>query len=86
MSVRCGGGYTIYICVSALCDVRVTKSPNDAFLGTYPPRQAVCDCNLLFALSSCGSADVLEDNGRAARGRGEGRRQARGYTHQSTVA
>jgi len=28
--------YTIYVCVSTLYDVRTTtKSPNDAFLGTY---------------------------------------------------
>jgi len=36
---RCVVGYTIYVCVSTLYDVRkTTKSPNDAFLRKYPRR------------------------------------------------
>ena len=36
---RCVVGYTLYVCVSTLYDVRTTtKSPNDAFLRTYPRR------------------------------------------------
>ena len=37
--LRCAVGYTIKVCVSTLYDVATTtKSPNDAFLRTYPRR------------------------------------------------
>ena len=36
---NCVVGYTTYVCVSTLYDFRTTtKSPNDAFLRTYPRR------------------------------------------------
>lgn len=52
----------------------MTKSLNDAFLGTYSPRQvSVAVIYFLLSLSVAVLTDVLEDNGRAARGKGEGR-------------
>jgi hypothetical protein len=40
----CEVGCTIYVCESTIDDVRTTKSPNDAFLGTYSRRKATYDC------------------------------------------
>lgn len=35
---------TIQVCVSALCDVHITKLPNDTFLRTYPSCSSECVC------------------------------------------
>ena len=39
-------------CVSALYGVHMTRSPNDAFLTTYPRRYTTHDCTLLTLCAS----------------------------------
>jgi len=43
-------GFKVY--VSTLYDVRMTRSPNDAFLRTYPRHHMTHDCTLLSLYAS----------------------------------